>query len=113
MVNSGGIVVTGGDGINGGIGGNGGTVTLKSGNQTSTAGIAANGGNSTAGTNPATIGGGGGTITLSSEYALTLRSGLNVARGNGGSGSTNSPVNGFIFIDGVQMPTTLPASGAI
>jgi len=111
LVSPGAINVSGGGGINGGVGGNGGSVTLKSGNQTTAGGISANGGNSNAGTNPASIGGNGGQIILSSEFALTNRSSLNVARGNGGS--TNSAVNGFIFIDGVQMPTALPAGGVI
>jgi hypothetical protein len=105
VVSSGGIVVGGGAGINGGSGGTGGTVTLNSGNQTSTAGIGANGGNS------ATNGGNGGAITLFSGFALTLRNGLNVARGSGGS--ANSAINGTITIDKVSWATTLPLSGSI
>lgn len=104
VVNSGGIVVSGGDGNTGGLGG---SVSISSGNQTTTAAIAANGGTSLNGGN----GGNGGTIDLISEYALTNRSSLNVARGSGGS--TNSATNGTITIDGVQMATALPASGAI
>lgn len=104
VANSGGIAVTGGDGSTGGIGG---SVSISSGNQTTTVGISANGGNSlTGGT-----GGNGGTIDLISHDALTNRSSLNVARGSGGS--ANSAANGTITIDNVPQLTRLPASGAI
>ncbi len=103
--NSGGINVAGGDGA---TGGKGGSVSIISGNQTTASGgIGAYGGSSTNGGN----GGNGGTITLFSEYALTNRSSLTVARGSGGS--SNTAVNGTIFIDGTQAATALPNSGAI
>ena len=101
---NGGVSAIGG---NGAQGGNGGNVTITSGNQTNTGGIGASGGSSTSGAN----GGNGGTIILSSEYALTVRLGLSVSRGSGGS--TNTATNGTIVVDGVIMPTALPLSGVI
>jgi hypothetical protein len=103
-VSSGGIVVSGGSGAQGG---NGGNVAVAAGNQTSTGGISANGGSSTTGGN----GGSGGSVSLLSEYALTVRGVVNVARGAGGSG--NNATNGTVTVDGVTLATALPASGAI
>ncbi|HEY6874578.1 MAG TPA: hypothetical protein VI298_17805 [Geobacteraceae bacterium] len=106
-VSVGGIAVVGGSGNQGG---NGGNVAVTAGNQTSTGFISANGGNS--GTAP--NGGNGGTVTLLSEYALTVRNVVNVARGAGGTGiSANNATNGTVVVDGVTLATALPASGAI
>jgi hypothetical protein len=97
-----GVAVIGGDGAQGG---NGGNVTITSGNQTNTGGIGASGGNSTTGN-----GGNGGTITLSSGYAMTLRLGLSVARGTGGSAA-----NGTVKVDGVILvsPDTPGSNGIV